>query len=271
MDKILVIDADWKKQAYFKMLSKKSTFFTLIPVTGMEDAIAVLKKERIAVLLMNHFDNLEIDGLELLAYTSKNHPSLPCIVITSYGKPWFKDFHKKSAVYILKKPIDEESLTMAVFVALDMRNQNKVSDCMTVKSILPLIEIEQRTCGLTVVKGNNEKGFLYFDKGELIGAFCKNINGERAAYQIAGWNNVKIGFAELRRRRRYRPFKIDLMDLAGAEWRYDIGKTPPVKIKLQEAAERFPNDVEKQLQYSFFGEEPGAHDDTWKEKEAGGG
>lgn len=256
MHKLLFLVGKGKSFEYLEMLSTKKDLFEVISVDSMEKAIATLDNERISILLFDHLDNLDIDGLELLAYVTRNHPMLPCIVMTSYGKPWFRDFEKKRAVYILNKPIEEGSLITAVLVALEMRDKHMVSDCMTVKSILPLIEMEQRTCGLTVERRNREKGYLYFDKGELIGAFCKNNNGESAAHEIAGWKKIKIVIAELRRRKRYRHFNIDLMELAGAEWFHDIQKVAHASVTASDTAGRFSDAVEKELQYCFFGNEP---------------
>ncbi len=257
MHKVVVLDSNQTKRRnrkYLEMLSNKSDLFEVISVASTKDAIATLENERISVLLINHLDSLSIDGLEILAHVTRNHPTLPCIIMTSYGKPWFNDFEKKRAVYILNKPIDEGSLITSVLVALDMRDQNMVPECMTVTSILPLIQMEQRTCGLTVEKRNREKGFLYFEKGELIGAFCKNNNGENAAHEIAGWNQVKLGIGKLRRRKRYRHFNIDLMDLAGAEWFHDGGKVAPAAITAPDASTRLPDMAEKELEYCFFGD-----------------
>ncbi len=270
MNRLLILDSNRMDRKYIDMLSERSDLFEVISVTSIEEAIATLDSGRISVLVINQLDNLNIDGLEILAYVTRNYPSLPSVVMTSYGKPWFKDFERKRAIYTLNEPIEEGSLITAVLVALEMRDQQVVSDCMTVSSILPLIEMEQRTCGLTVEKRNREKGFLYFDKGELIGAFCKNNNGEKAAHEIAGWNKVKLGIGKLRRRKRLKHFNIDLMDLAGAEWFHERLESAPAGVTAPEAVALHPDTIEKELEYCFFGDASETEPHSPRSNTAGG-
>ncbi len=256
MDKILVVDSVRKNLDYLRTVSKSTNHFQVVPVTEMDEALEVLKNEEIAVVVIDHLDSLNIDGLELLAHVSRNYPSMPCIVMTSYGKPWFKNkAGRHDAVYILKKPFNNGSLVSAVFVALSLRDENKVSQGATVRSYLPLIEMEQRTCGVTVETRSNGKGFLYFDNGELIDAFYNKTNGEQAAREIVGWNGVRVQFSSLRRRKRFSNLKIDVMALAGAEWKNDGRETSPIeKDAPADPSMGIPFMSEKQLESCIFGD-----------------
>ncbi len=257
MDKILVVDSVRKNLDYLRTVSKSTNHFQVEPVTDMDEAIEVLKRETIAVVVIDHLDSMNIDGLELLAYVSRNHPSMPCIVMTSYGKPWFKKkAGRHDAVYILKKPFNNGSLVSAVFVALSLRDENRVSESTSVKSYLPLIEMEQRTCGLTVETRRDGKGFLYFDNGELIDAFYQNTNGESAAREIVGWNGVRVQFSNLRRRKRLKNQKIDVMALVGAEWQNESRKASSFEkeaLPLSSPAHA-PYMTEKELEACIFGD-----------------
>ncbi len=258
IDQVLVVDSDKKSLVYLRAISISTNLFNVLAVPGMEEAIAVLRSENISVVVINHLDSADIDGLELLAHVSRNYPSMPCIVTTSYGKPWFKNkVGRNDAIYFLKKPFNNGSLVSAVFVALSMRDENEVSDRATVRSYLPLIELEQKTCGLSVATRKYGKGFLYFDNGQLIDAFYKNTNGEAAARKILGWNGVSLQFSSLRRRKRRKNLNIDVMALAGAEWENDRTKGARVEIQpeaIPAPAEQAAYISEKELESCFFGD-----------------
>ncbi len=258
IDQVLVEDSNRANLAYLRTVSKSTNHFRVLAVTGMDEAIAVLKNENISVVVIDHLDSLTIDGLELLAYVSRNYPSMPCIVMTSYGKPWFKNkAGQNDAVYVLKKPFNNGSLVSAVFVALSMRDENMVSEGASMKSYLPLIEMEQKTCGLAVETRKYGKGFLYFDNGQLIDAFYKNTNGEAAAREIVEWSGVRLQFSSLRRRKRRKNLNIDVMALAGAEWDNDREKRARV-VTEQEAPPAFwshtPRMSERELEACIFGD-----------------
>lgn len=263
MDKVLVVDSDQKNLDYLVTVSGSTNHFEVTAVATMGEAVAALENETISVVVIDHLDSKNIDGLELLAYVSRRHPSMPCIVMTSYGKPWFKEkTGRREGVYVIEKPFNNGSLVSAVFVALSLRDEDMVARRRTVKSFLPLIEMEQRTCGLTVETRNKGKGFLYFDKGELIDAYYNNTNGEGAAGRIAGWKGVRLQFSKLRRRKRLKTLKMDLMALAGAEWKNEDGKEATMTMEPPPLTTKpLPFMSEKELMACIFGD---AVDMAWE-------
>lgn len=133
-----------------------------------------------------------MDGFELLAHMSKYHQQVPTIVMSAYTKSGEMETrlnHLAVSNYI-QKPFSIKDL--AVMIA----NELKYSSAGHIKGIalsmfLQLIEMEQRTCTL-MVKSEDEAGYFYFTKGELLNAETGALSGAEAAYHMADWVNPEI-------------------------------------------------------------------------------
>ena len=218
MDKVLIVDsnADFLKSLK-EGLDKMHQFEVLIAGDG-EEAIRILSNDKVAVLVTD-INMPKFDGLELLAFMTQEHPSTPCVVMTDYGKPWFrKRMDQQEVLYHLEKPFEIGALASAIFVGLNLRDEGMNYKGMTMASILPLIEIEQKTCRMEVKSAGKGKGYLYFDEGVLIDAHLKGKTGEKAALAISEWDRITIKFSDLPRRRTRTRVKTHLMDMAGATW-----------------------------------------------------
>ena len=218
MDKVLIVDsnADFLKSLK-EGLDKMHQFEVLVASDG-EEAIRILSNDKVAVLVTD-INMPRFDGLELLAFMTQEHPNTPCVVMTDYGKPWFrKRMDQQEVLYHLEKPFEIGALASAIFVGLNLRDEGMNYKGMTMASILPLIEIEQKTCRMEVKSAGKGKGYLYFDEGVLIDAHLKGKTGEKAALAISEWDRIVIKFSELPRRRTRTRVKTHLMDMAGATW-----------------------------------------------------
>lgn len=218
MDKVLIVDgnADFVKSLK-DGLDKMRQFEVMVASDG-EAAIEILSRDKIAVFVTD-INTPGLDGLELLAFMTQEHPNTPCIVMTDYGKPWFrKRMDQQEVLYHLEKPFEIGALASAIFVGLNLRDEGMTYKGMTMASLLPLIEVEQKTCRMEVQSAGKGKGYLYFDEGVLIDAHYQALNGEKAALEISDWSRIAIKFSELPRRRTRTRVKTHLMDMAGATW-----------------------------------------------------
>ena len=218
MDKVLIVDRSADFLTSLKDgLDKMHQFEVLIASDG-EEAVRLLSNEKVAVFVTD-INTPTFDGLELLAFMTQEHPNTPCIVMTDYGKPWFrKRMDQQEVLYHLEKPFEIGALASAIFVGLNLRDEGMNYKGMTMASILPLIEIEQKTCRMEIKSAGKGKGYLYFDEGVLIDAHLKGKTGEKAALAISEWDRIVIKFSELPRRRTRTRVKTHLMDMAGATW-----------------------------------------------------
>ncbi|MDJ0802049.1 MAG: response regulator [Desulfobacterales bacterium] len=218
MDKVLIVDGNADFVASLKDGLDKMHQFEVLTATDGEAAIEVLSQSKVAVFVTD-INTPKLDGLELLAYITQEHASTPCIVMTDYGKPWFrKRMDQQEVLYHLEKPFEIGALASAIFVGLNLRDEGMNYKGMTMASILPLIEIEQKTCRMEIKSSGKGKGYLYFDEGVLIDAHFKGLTGEKAALEISEWDRIVFKLSELPRRRTRTRVKTHLMDMAGASW-----------------------------------------------------
>jgi CheY-like chemotaxis protein len=218
MDKVLIIDGNTAFVHSLKSGLDKMHQFEVETATCGKEAIELIEKNIFSVFVTEVVPP-DMDALDLLAYMTRKRPNTPCIVMTDHGKPWFKEkLAQQSFLYLLEKPFKINDLASAVFVGLNLRDEGKNFKGMTMASVLPLVEILQKTCRLEVSSKNNEKGFLYFSDGRLIDAHFKELVSEAAAQKIVKWDHVSIKVSELPRSRTRKRVKTHLMDMVGATW-----------------------------------------------------
>ncbi|MGD9017472.1 MAG: response regulator [Desulfobacterales bacterium] len=218
MDKVLLVDSNRDYLTSLKEGLDKMRQFEVLVAEDALQAIEIFTKQQISVLVTD-INTPKMDGLELIAYMTQNHPAIPVIVMTDYGKPWFRRrMDQQEVLYHLEKPFEIGALASAIFVGLNLKDEGTSYRGMTMSSLLPLIEVEQKTCRMEVKTSGRGKGYLYFDEGVLIDAHFKGFSGEKAALEMAKWDRIAIKFTELPRRRTRTKVKTDLMDMAGATW-----------------------------------------------------
>ncbi|MFP3981550.1 MAG: response regulator [Desulfobacterales bacterium] len=226
MDKVLVVDRDPELLAAIRKGLDKVQQFEVLTAGDGDEAISVMSSHYISVLATD-IETPTLDALELLAYMSQKHPNTPCIVMTDRGKPWFKKrISQQSFLYHLEKPFEIKSLVSALFVGLNLRDEGQSAKGMTMASLLPLIELQQKTCRMQVRSEGKRKGFLYFENGEIIDAHCGKLPVDDAAREMASWNRISFVLSELPRRRSRRRIKTKLMDFAEATWSRGFNPAP---------------------------------------------
>jgi len=218
MDKVLILSGETDFANTLKSgLDKMHQFEVHIASRG-EDAIALFDKIKFSVFVTD-ISPPDMDAIDILSYMTHHRPNTPCIVMTDHGKPWFKEkMTQQSFLYHLERPFILKSIVSAIMVGLHIRDEGRHFQGMTMASILPLVEILQKTCRMEVTSSEQKKAFLYCNKGMLIDAHFKDLNGEAAAREIAKWERIAIKVTELPRRRTRMRVKTDLMDIAGACW-----------------------------------------------------
>ncbi len=132
-----------------------------------------------------------MDGLELLAHMSKNHPGISVIVMTSFGTPQIEERLKNfSAFLYLEKPFDIKELEEKILEGLNAETEGHIRG-FSLPSFLQLIEMESKTCTLEI-EYEEKKGFLYFSDGVLIGAKTTENTGVEAALEILSLDKAEI-------------------------------------------------------------------------------
>ena len=69
---------------------------------------------------------------------------------------------------------------------------------ISISSFLQLIEMEQKSCLVEIqAEHDKEKGFFYFDKGDLLDATCGSLTGKAAALELIALDKADISFHDL--------------------------------------------------------------------------
>ena len=165
-------------------------FAVLTAINGKE-AIKVLGATGVN-LVVTDLRMPNMDGFELLAHMSGNYPDIPVIVMTAYGTPEIEErLQKMGTFHYLEKPLDLNVLADKITDSLAAGASQDRIHGISLAAFLQLVEMENKTCTLTV-KSHNAEGRLYFVKGELLQAETGNLQGEDAALDIVAWDNVVI-------------------------------------------------------------------------------
>lgn len=214
MEKVLIVDDDSKLLNILKKgLQKYVNQFEVLTASDGEEAIEVLKRERISVLVTD-LVMPKVSGLELLTYMNQNRPHIPCIVITAHGNPEFRERAAREDVLgYIEKPFDSNKLAWEILDRLDRFDEDSYPKGMSVNSLLLLTEMEQKTCLLEISFSGKRKGLFYFNKGVLYDALYSDLKGEDAALEMIGWDHVDFQFKDISKEDQKRRINRGLMSL----------------------------------------------------------
>ncbi|OGP53162.1 MAG: hypothetical protein A2Y65_06680 [Deltaproteobacteria bacterium RBG_13_52_11] len=165
--------------------------FQVVTALNGKEAVKILGTSEID-LVVTDLRMPKMDGFELLAHMSGQYPTIPVIVMTAYGTPEIEErLHNMGTFHYLEKPLDLNVLADKIFDALEAGSSPDRIHGISLAAFLQLLEMENKTCTLTVRSRGNE-GHLYFVKGELMQADIGEVKGEEAALDIVAWDNVAM-------------------------------------------------------------------------------
>lgn len=201
MDTVLLVDDSVMLlnylTEYFERYKKR---FRLITAENGLEAIDTLKEEQIA-LLVTDLQMPKIDGLGLLAYAHKYHPSIPCIVMSAHGTPKIIETITPGILQFIEKPFKAEKLASIIVAALNRDMPGGSLSGISIVSFLQMIEMEQKTCLCEVESPGKPKGFFYFNSGQMYHAVYGDLKGEDAALKMITIENPTINFRKVPERK----------------------------------------------------------------------
>ena len=137
MDKVLIAGSDRGHLSTLRKGFKEMHHFELLTALTGQTAVETLQQNKISVFVTDtHLSDM--DGIDLIAYMSLNHPSIPCIVMLEQGKskPWFSTrTGHEDMIYYLEKPFDIGTLASMIFVGLNLRDEGLSRKGMTLKNL----------------------------------------------------------------------------------------------------------------------------------------
>lgn len=165
--------------------------FKVVTALDGKEAVKILDSTGVD-LVVTDLRMPRMDGFELLAHMSGQYPDIPVIVMTAYGTPEIEErLQDMGTFHYLEKPLEFNVLADMIFDALETSASPDRIHGISLAAFLQLLEMEHKTCTLTVQSGGKE-GHLYFVKGELMEAAVGKEKSEDAALDIVTWDNVAI-------------------------------------------------------------------------------
>lgn len=234
MDKVLIVDDNLENLNNLKEGLQKLNQFDVVTAADGEEAIDVLEKESIS-LLVTDIKMPKVDGLELLAYMTEKHSRTPCIVMTGYGTPEIRrQIDQQEVLQYIEKPFDFRKLAWAIIEGLHLLDEGDSMQGISLPSFVPLIEMTNKTCRLEVQSSGKGKGYFYFNEGVLTEAHYKKLRGEKAALEMLSWDKMEIRFNMLPQGRAHRRIHKDLFTLLREAVPKEPESAPPELPSLEE-------------------------------------
>ena len=191
MKRILIVDDD---ESFLHSLidgfKAYEDIFTVATAGDGLEAVDILQKDKINLVLTD-LKMPRMDGFELLALLTRTYSSVPVIVMTAFGTPEMEhNLQEMGSFQYIEKPIEFEILVEKILTGLAGSSKGYIAE-VSLSSFLQLIEIDKKTCTLTIYAGS-KSGIMYFGDGNLLDASFGNLKGSEAAYTIVSWKNVEI-------------------------------------------------------------------------------
>lgn len=233
MDNVLIVDGDREHLAAIRKGFKELHHFELLTALNGKTAIETLQQARVSVIAVNMLLT-DMDGIDLVAYLTRNNAATPCIIMTEPDKP-FPVFPSGAVsemiLSYIEKPFAFGTLASMIFSALNLKDEGLAIKGITLKHLLPLTTLCRKTCRMEVTSGKQKKGFLYFRNGILLDALFNNQSGTEAARQMSTWDQIMIAVSPLPEKRNIQRINEKLIDISGAKWKQKVQTDEPLKKK----------------------------------------
>ncbi len=191
MKKILIVDDE--KSFLLSLrdgLGKHSDQFEVLTAENGREAVDVLRSVSVD-LLVTDLKLPEMNGFELLAWTSRHQPQLPVIVMSAFGTPEIEArLANMDTLQFLEKPLDIQMLENGIFNGLNTGGKSFIRG-VTLATFLQLMKVEKKNCTLKI-SNSSGTGYLYVRRGELIDAEFGDLVGLDAALEVVSWNDAEI-------------------------------------------------------------------------------
>jgi len=189
--KILIVDDE--KSFLLSLtdgLSVHSDKFQILTAENGREAVKVLRSVPVD-LLVTDLKLPEMNGFELLAWTSRHQPQLPVIVMSAFGTPEIEArLAKLDTLQFLEKPLDIQMLEEGIFSGLNAGGKSFIRG-ITLATFLQLMKVEKKNCTLKIFS-SDQSAYLYVRRGEVIDAELDELVGLEAALEIVGWSDAEI-------------------------------------------------------------------------------
>ena len=191
---ILLVDPDQLLQEMIESgFRLHNPDYAILKADDPEAALPLIPRYPVeAVVTEIEIPGSELGGTGFLRALKEAAPQLPVIVLTG---AILDDFHVLArAAAIIPKPPDMDYLLRKVHLVVQ-ETRESVLRGISLESFLQVLEVERKTCTLTVTAGQLV-GHLYVHKGRLIHADTDHLESKAAAFAMLSWPDYTIKVLE---------------------------------------------------------------------------
>lgn len=200
--KILAISSDQRELLTINDTLKKEGFEVLRAINGPSALeLAVTEVPHLIIIV----DEVHIIEPFRLTEILKSNPVIETVPFIFVG---FKDRKPKLSPHdrILEKPLKPSELLNSVRSIFRIEEKVPSGEEITKKGTLKEGEIadflmflsNSGADGTLILTRGSEKGYIYFDRGNIINATIDKIEGEKALHRIVGWRGCDYEFIPVR-------------------------------------------------------------------------
>lgn len=217
--KVLAISSNQRELLVINDCLKKEGFEVLRALNGPSALETALMEVPDLIIIVDELQIIEpLRVVEIL----KSNPVLESTPFIFVG---FENIRLKISPKdkIIKKPVDEAELIQTVKKIFQIEEKAPSKEEIAKKGKLKEGEIpdflmvlaNQGTDGTLILSKGDQKGYVYFEKGNIINATIDKIEGEKALYRLLGWKECEYEFVPVKALtpvRIKRPSNIVLID-----------------------------------------------------------
>jgi CheY-like chemotaxis protein len=186
MPRLLIVDDETALlQAITRSLAAKAGEFTAFTATSAEEALELLQRQPIDVLLTD-VRLPGIDGIELVRRVLASHPAMKVVVMTALRSPDVQARALKGgALRFIEKPFDFAQMIALLRETAGGGWSGSVTG-LDIFDLTQLLAMTERSRSVRVSAGA-KTGVLVLEDGQLTHATANGRSGPDAFYEMVGW------------------------------------------------------------------------------------
>jgi CheY-like chemotaxis protein len=191
MSRILIVEDDPEQaRALSRAFSKLRPDLAILTAANGAEAMRLVSERSVDVVLTD-LQMPEMDGFELIRWLHAHRPDIAVFSMSAYGAPsTAAQVGALGAIEYFAKPVDPSAVLARLTDSLAQAVCGQVH-YVSLASFLQLLEMERKTCTLTVSQGD-KTGLLAIRNGVLVAARTAELQGQAAAISIVAWSFPSI-------------------------------------------------------------------------------
>ena len=192
--RVLIVEDDpAQARLLSRSFARQRPDLTIITSGNGDEAVRLVSDSGVD-LILTELTMPGLDGFEFLAWAANHCPEVPVFAMSTLGDDeTISRVNALGAMGYFAKPLDVKAVVHRLTAELSQTVRGHVQN-LSLASFLQLMEMERKTCTLTVSSPRNT-GTLVVRKGVLIDAETGALRGEPAAIAIVAWPNPSITIA----------------------------------------------------------------------------